>query len=235
MNNTNEKIWRRFAWSLGKNSLPEKPGNQRFIFQSLERCPFITQIRCKILSSHIDITLGESPEKDLEWLRHENPADPATWVWTTADQKFISVIEKLHEEGVRVILDFSWNHTGTSFWAFSDLKNNLQNSFYKDWYEVDIVDDPETGKPQLCYEGWLSVKSIPELNKVNTEGKIPGHPYKGDVHPDAKKHIFHVTRRWMDPNQDGKFGDGIDGMRLDVAEHVPVGFLERFQEIYQIN
>ena len=34
--------------------------------------------------------------------------------------------------------------------------------------------------------------SIPELNKVNTEGKIPGHPYKGDVHPDAKKHIFHV-------------------------------------------
>jgi cyclomaltodextrinase len=179
---------------------------------------------------HIDITLGDSPEKDTELIKSENPADPASWTWTTADQKFISLVEKLHFEGIRVILDFSWNHTGTSFWAFNDIKNNLEDSPYKDWYELELIEDPETGNTQLTYEGWLGVKSLPELKKVNTKGKIAGHPYEGDLHPEVKKHIFEVTKRWMDPNQDGKFGDGIDGMRLDVAEHVPVGFWKDFRK-----
>jgi cyclomaltodextrinase len=34
----------------------------------------------------------------------------------------------------------------------------------------------------------------------------------------------------MDPNGDGRFEDGIDGMRLDVAEHVPMGFWRDFRK-----
>jgi glycosidase len=46
----------------------------------------------------------------------------------------------------------------------------------------------------------------------------------------VKDHIFAVTRRWMDPNGDGNVSDGIDGMRLDVAEHIPLGFWRDFRK-----
>jgi len=45
---------------------------------------------------------------------------------------------------------------------------------------------------------------------------------KGYASASAKKYIFDITRRWMDP--DGNPADGIDGWRLDVAQDVPAPF-----------
>ena len=56
---------------------------------------------------------------------------------------------------------------------------------------------------------------------VTTERKI-GHPYEGDINPIAKEHIFAVTERWLKPN--GDVSKGIDGYRLDVADHVGMIF-----------
>ncbi|MFZ1702950.1 MAG: glycoside hydrolase family 13 protein [Saprospiraceae bacterium] len=179
---------------------------------------------------HIDITLGDDIEGDINLMRNEKPNDAATWTWTTADKKFISLIKKLHSEGIRVVLDFSWNHTGKNFWAFKDLEKNLDKSPYKDWYECSFKKDEKTGETSLTYEGWIGISSLPELNKVNAQEKITGHPYEGDIHPDVKAHIFDVSKRWIDPNGDGIFDDGIDGMRLDVAEHVPLGFWRDFRK-----
>jgi glycosidase len=40
----------------------------------------------------------------------------------------------------------------------------------------------------------------------------------------VRKHIFDVTRRWMDPDGDGDPSDGVDGWRLDVPNEVPLPF-----------
>ncbi|MCA9187365.1 MAG: hypothetical protein KDA99_17175, partial [Planctomycetales bacterium] len=69
-----------------------------------------------------------------------------------------------------------------------------------------------------------NVKTLPEWKKVNEFEKRPGHAFEGDLHPEVKAHIFNVTRRWLDPNGDGDPSDGVDGFRLDVAHHVPLGF-----------
>lgn len=178
---------------------------------------------------HIDVTFGDDVKGDLAIIATENHADPSSWKWTSADKKFISLVRKLHAEGIRVILDFSWNHTGNNFWAFKDIGKNLEKSAFKDWFHTKFIKDEKTGKTTMEYDGWVGVKSMPELKKINTTGKKAGHPYEGNIFPEVKEHIFAVCKRWMDPNGDGKFEDGIDGMRLDVAEHVPTGFWRDFR------
>ncbi|MBK9253888.1 MAG: alpha-glucosidase C-terminal domain-containing protein [Saprospiraceae bacterium] len=179
---------------------------------------------------HVDVTFGNDIAGDLEIISKENPYDPSTWQWTSADKLFLQLVEKLHKEGIRVVLDFSWNHTGNQFWAFKDIEKNLENSEFKDWYHTEFYTDESTGEKKFRYEGWYGISSLPELRKVDTEGKRPGLPYEGNLEPKVKEHIYAVTKRWMDPYGKGDFSKGIDGMRLDVAEHVPVGFWRDFRK-----
>lgn len=177
---------------------------------------------------HIDACFGPDPEGDLKLIATENPGNPATWVWTSADRYFVDLIKSFHEAGIKVVLDFSWNHTGNQFWAFKDVKSKGARSAYSDWYAG--VGFSEDGNSLEHYDGWFGIATLPELKKINTSGKIQGHPYEGDMHPEVVAHIEAVSRRWMDPDGDGNPADGIDGMRLDVAEHVPLGFWRSFRK-----
>ena len=173
---------------------------------------------------HIDRTFGPDPGGDTQIMAAENPADPATWRWTAADRLFLRLIDEVHRRQMRLIVDYSWNHTGTTFWAWQDLRTHQAQSRFHDWFEVESFDDPRTAQDEFRYRGWMGVKSLPELKKVNVSGKRPGFAFEGDLQPEVKQHIFHVTQRWLDPNGDGNPQDGVDGFRLDVAEHVPLGF-----------
>jgi glycosidase len=172
---------------------------------------------------HIDVNFGPDPEGDLKIIASENPGDPATWQWTSADKIFLKVVDELHKRGMRVILDFSWNHTGTQFWAWLDILKNQQNSPYKEWYNISTFDNPATPENEFHYEGWMGNAYMPEVKKTDiTTPRKAGNPYEGNIHPGPKQHIFDVTRRWLAPN--GDVSKGIDGFRLDVADHVGLGF-----------
>ncbi len=172
---------------------------------------------------HIDVSFGPDPKGDMEIIARENPADPSTWQWTSADQLFLKLVKEAHKRNIRVIVDYSWNHTGVEFWAMKDLIKNQQNSAFKDWFNVETFDDPSTPGSEFKYHGWLNIQSLPEIKKVNitTERKI-GRPYEGDINPAAKQHIFDVSKRWLAPN--GNVKEGIDGYRLDVADHIGMVF-----------
>ena len=179
---------------------------------------------------HADVNFGPDPAGDNEIIKAETPDDPNTWKLTSADKLFFEVVDKLHENGIKVIVDFSWNHTGSEFWAFKDVVKNQEKSKYKDWYEIKSFDDPATTENEFEYEGWLGVATLPDIKKIRETKKRPGHPYEGNMVEEPKKHIFNVAKKWMDPNGDGDVSDGIDGMRLDVAEHVPLGFWRDFRK-----
>ena len=106
---------------------------------------------------------------------------------------------------MRVIIDYSWNHTGNTFWAWKDLVKNQAKSRFRDWYDIISFDDPETPENEFKFKGWLGVKTLPELKKVNVTGKREGHGhvFEGDLQPEVKAHVFNITRRWLDPNGDG--------------------------------
>ncbi len=172
---------------------------------------------------HIDVNFGPDPEGDNKIIASENPADPKTWKWTSADKMFLKLVDEVHKRHMRIIVDYSWNHTGVEFWAWKDIVKNQQNSPYKDWYNIVSFDDPSRTASEFKYRGWLEIMSLPEIKKVNitTERRI-GHPYEGDINAGFKKHIFDVTRRWLAP--DGDTTKGIDGFRLDVADHIGMKF-----------
>jgi len=172
---------------------------------------------------HVDVNFGPDPEGDNKIIASEIPDDPSTWKWTAADRLFLELVGELHQRNIRLILDYSWNHTGVEFWAWKDILKNQENSKYKDWYDIKRFDDPETLENEFDYHGWLNLKSLPEIKKVNlTTEKTIGHPYEGDIHDAAKKHIYTITERWLAP--DGDVSKGIDGYRLDVADHIGMIF-----------
>ena len=179
---------------------------------------------------HIDRTFGPDPAGDSAIIDAENPVDPATWRWTAADRLFLKLIREVHRRNMRLIMDYSWNHTGITFWAWEDLKKNQSKSRFRDWYDITSFDDPATPEDEFSYEGWLGVKTLPELKKVNAVDKRKGYAFEGDLQPEVKAHVFNVTRRWLDPNGDGDPGDGVDGFRLDVASHVPLGFWRDYRK-----
>ena len=180
---------------------------------------------------HIDRNFGPDPLKDIEIINSENPADPSTWKWTNADKLFLDLIKKCHERGIKVIMDYSWNHTGSDFWAFNDIKEKGKNSEFADWYEIKSFDDPATEKNEFAYNGWAGVQIMPEMKKdiIGTHEDVP---LKGNLHSEeAKQHIFNVTKRWLDPDNDGDPSDGVDGYRLDVAEKIPTGFWQEYRTV----
>lgn len=178
---------------------------------------------------HVDVNFGPNPKGDLAIIAKENPADPTTWKWTSADSLFLKVVEEAHKRKIRVILDYSWNHTGVEFWAMRDVMKNQEASAYKDFYNITQFDQPGSKENEFRYEGWLNILSLPEIKKVDvtTQRKI-GHPYEGDINPLAKQHIYNVTKRWLAP--DGDVSRGIDGYRLDVADHIGMVFWRDYHQ-----
>ena len=106
---------------------------------------------------------------------------------------------------MKIIIDGVFNHMGINSWAFKDVLHNQKKSKYKNWFTVKSWNDSTNGT-KFDYEGWFGVKELPEFRE-DENGIVEG----------PKQYIFNITKRWMDPNNNGNTEDGIDGWRLDVA------------------
>ena len=202
--------------SLGVNALYLNPVNDSPSLHKYDARSF----------HHVDPHFGPDPEGDKEQIALEDPADPETWSTTAADSLLLALVEAVHQRGMRIVLDYSFNHTGTQFWAFQDVLANGQASEFADWYRIDAWDDPATpDTSEFAYTGWAGVAELPELRKTDLTGDPErGVPYDGNLAPGPRDHAFAVALRWLDPDGDGDPADGVDGFRLDVAEQVPLGF-----------
>ena len=182
---------------------------------------------------HIDPDLGPNPAGDRALIAQEDLLRPETWAFTSADRLFLDLVRAAHARGMRVVLDYSWNHTGLNHPAFQSIRAEGEESPYASWYRIDRWDDPATpDTSEFAYTGWAGVPELPEWRKVNLTGNPhDGIPYDGDLNEPVAQHVFAVTRRWLDPDGDGDPSDGLDGFRLDVAEMVPLGFWRRYRDV----
>jgi cyclomaltodextrinase len=188
--------------------------------------------------THIDRNFGPDPKGDVAIMNAEIPDDPSTWKWTAADKIFLKVIEEFHKRGIRVIMDYSWNHTGREFWALNDIKKNGKNSKFVDWYNISEFDDPQTPENEFKYEGWGGGNIyMPVFKKdiIPPDDKVM--PFEGNLHSESlRRHIYDVTKRWLDPDKDGNPADGVDGFRLDVSGEIPMGFWRDYRkEVRSVN
>ena len=79
---------------------------------------------------HIDRHFGPDPIGDTKIIESEDPNDPQTWQWTSADKLFLKLIEEVHKRDMHIIIDGVFNHVGLTFWAFQDVIQNRENSEY---------------------------------------------------------------------------------------------------------
>ncbi len=162
---------------------------------------------------HIDKYFGLNGNDD-ELMAREDLLDPSTWRWTDSDKRFLDFLNAAHERHFRVIIDGVFNHVGTHHPAYQDLIQNGQASRFADWFDVHSWDP-------LQVHGWAGFSELPAFRKSD----------RGLVSATAHEHIFHITRRWMDPDNDGDPADGIDGWRLDVPSEIPMPFWAEWRDL----
>lgn len=168
---------------------------------------------------HIDPNFGPDPDGDRRMMAEENPGDPATWVWTSADKMALDLVKRCHARGIRVIFDGVFNHMGWTSWPFKDVRDKQQASPYADWFSVKSWRDEKEGT-EFDYNGWFGHKTLPEFRE-DADGIVSG----------PREYIFAATKRWMDPDGDGDPSDGIDGWRLDVAFCIAHPFWKKWRKV----
>lgn len=122
---------------------------------------------------------------------------------------FKKFVENCHNNGIKVVVDGVFNHTGRGFFAFKDLKENRENSRYKDWYcNVNFGGNNEYNDG-FSYENWGGYNLLAKLNVWN---------------PEVKNYLFDVVRFWI-----SEFD--IDGIRLDAADVLDMGFMSELRQV----
>jgi cyclomaltodextrinase len=119
------------------------------------------------------------------------------------------VIDRLHNAGIRVVLDGVFHHVGRSFFAMDDLLRRQKNSPYRDWIAgVDFSRYSRRGDP-FTYECWEGHDNLVKLNLFSEE---------------VIDYLFKAVRNWITTLD-------IDGLRLDVAYMLNKGFLRRLSKV----
>ncbi len=162
---------------------------------------------------HVDPNFGPDPEGDRRMIARETPQDPSTWNWTSADELLLQLVEEVHRRGMYLILDGVFNHMGLGSWIYQDILKHQQDSPFRDWMQVTSwADDPKSYdpaspfRPGFSVRTWEGFRELPELRE-DRRGIVEG----------PRDYIFEITRRWMDPYNNGDCFSGVDGWRLDVA------------------
>lgn len=118
-------------------------------------------------------------------------------------------VAECHRQGIRVILDGVFNHTGRDFFAFQDIKKNRENSQYKDWYCNINFGGNNSYNDGFSYENWGGYDLLVKLNQKN---------------PAVRDYICDVIRFWVEEFD-------IDGIRLDAADVMDFDYMKAFRQV----
>lgn len=113
------------------------------------------------------------------------------------------LVRAFHDQGIAVILDAVFNHTGRDFFAFKDIRARGASSEFRDWYRnVDFGKRSPMGD-SFSYEGWSGCHDLAKLDTSNRA---------------VREYLFGAVRHWVDDF-------GIDGLRLDAADVLAPDFM----------
>ncbi len=125
------------------------------------------------------------------------------------NEDLANFVKECHKQGIRVILDGVFNHTGRDFFAFRDIRENRESSKYKDWYcNVNFYGNNEYNDG-FSYDNWGGYNLLAKLNQHNNE---------------VREYICDVIRFWV------KEFD-IDGIRLDAADVLDFSYMQMMRQV----
>ena len=120
-------------------------------------------------------------------------------------QEYISLVKEIHKRGMKVYMDMETQYVTEKHLWWKDAVGNL-NSKFSDYI---LFEDSAHKVPATI------IFDLRQLNNYNgTSIKITTVNLKNKKVLDYNKKLFSY---FVDPNNDGKFDDGVDGFRLDHA------------------
>ena len=117
------------------------------------------------------------------------------------------LVRLCHEEGIRVILDGVFNHTGRDFFAFRDIRENREGSRFANWYCNLNFWGNNSYDDGFSYDNWGGHDLLPKLNMYE---------------PEVRNYHFDTVRSWV-----SEFD--IDGLRLDAADVLDQDFMRELR------
>ena len=122
------------------------------------------------------------------------------------NEDFKAVVESFHARGIKVVIDAVFNHVGRNFRAFRDVREKKWDSPYKDWFCLNFGGNTAYNDG-FWYEAWEGCCNLVKLNLRN---------------PAVADYLLETVRFWVDEFD-------VDGLRLDVAYCLDLGFLRRLR------
>ena len=116
-------------------------------------------------------------------------------------------VKLCHENGIRVVVDGVFNHTGREFFAFRDIQKNRENSPYRYWYQDVSFEGNTHYNDGFYYKAWHNCFELANLNLWD----------RG-----VKDYLLDVVRFWIDEFD-------IDGIRLDCADCLQFDFMKELR------
>ncbi len=124
-----------------------------------------------------------------------------------AEEELKALCDALHKNGMRIVLDGVFNHSGVKFAPFLDAQEKGEGSSFRDWFFFDHT--IPCGYQTFSHEPYM-----PKLNLRNES---------------CAEYFLEVGQYWMDKC-------GIDGWRLDVSPEVWPDFWRKFHRMMkQVN
>lgn len=125
------------------------------------------------------------------------------------EEDFRELVTKLHERGMKIIIDGVFNHCSWEFFAFEDVVLKGENSRYCKWFydlkfPVIRPEDPEEIPGYTCF---AYERKMPKLNTAERE---------------VQMYFADVGAYWIKEFQ-------VDGWRLDVANEIDRNFWRNFR------
>jgi glycosidase len=122
------------------------------------------------------------------------------------EDDFLKLVNNLHQNGIKIVLDAVFNHSSSDFHPFKDVLKNQEKSRYKDWFLIEKF--PVKVERDKTYQTFGFEPHMPKLNSLNSE---------------VRDYLIKVGKYYIE-----KFD--IDGWRLDVADEVDSDFWRMFRK-----
>lgn len=142
-------------------------------------------------------------------------------------EAFDELLEKIHQKGLKLVMDLVANHTSDEHYWFTESKKSKDNP-YRDYY---IWKDGENDGPPNNWESFFN-GSTWEYDKNTDQYYLhyftKKQPDLNWENPRVRKEIFDVVEYW--------FKKGVDGFRMDVIsliskpDNYPNSEFEKFQD-----
>jgi cyclomaltodextrinase / maltogenic alpha-amylase / neopullulanase len=119
------------------------------------------------------------------------------------DRAMAALVEAAHACGLRVLLDAVFGHVGRAFPAFMDLQALGPESAFAGWFRGVDFGRPGPLGDRFAYDFWQDAPELVRLESAN---------------PAVRDHLLAAVDAWVSRW-------GIDGLRVDAADHVDGSFL----------